>query len=100
MADWAGLTTGGAPSRVTRVELDDEGLTGSSPVQLGSLSGLTHLDLSDNSLTGGIPVELGLLQNLVELRLSGNSLTGCIPPPLREVPTNDLAELGLPDCAE
>ena len=89
IADWDGITSGGTPSRVTRMELEDEGLTGSIPVHLGNLLALTHLDLSDNSLTGGIPVELGLLQDLVELRLSGNSLTGCIPPALQGVPTND-----------
>ena len=100
IADWDGITTGGTPSRVTKLEVDDESLTESIPAELGSLTGLTHLDLSDNSLTGAIPAELGLLHNLEELRLSGNSLTGCIPVALQDVPTNDLDDLGLPDCAE
>ena len=100
ISDWDGITTGGTPSRVTKVEVDDEDLTGSIPAGLRSLSGLTHLDLSDNSLTGDIPAELGLLHNLVSVKLSGNSLTGCIPIALQSVPTNDLDGLGLPDCAE
>ena len=100
IGDWDGTTTGGTPSRVTKLELDDEDLTGTIPAGLGSLTGLTHLDLSDNSLTGDIPAELGLLHNVVSVKLSGNSLTGCIPLSLQDVPTNDLDDLGLPDCVE
>ncbi len=98
IGSWDGLTTGGTPTRVTKVELDDEDLTGTIPTELGSLSELTHLDLSDNSLTGDIPRELGRLDNLVEIRLSGNSLTGCIPQGLKDVTTNDLSSLGLLYC--
>ena len=98
IASWDGVTTAGSPTRVTKVELDDEDLTGSIPAGLGSLSALTHLDLSDNSLTGDIPAELGLLHNLEEVRLSGNSLTGCIPLALRDVATHDLSSLSLPYC--
>ena len=98
ISSWDGVTTAGTPTRVTKVDLDDESLTGSIPAELGSLSELTHLDLSDNSLTGDIPTELGLLHNLQEIRLSGNSLTGCIPIALRDVATNDLSSLSLPYC--
>ena len=98
IGSWDGLTTGGAPTRVTKVELDDEDLTGTIPTELGSLSELTHLDLSDNSLTGDIPRELGHLDNLEEVRLSGNSLTGCIPQGLKDVQTNDLSSLSLLYC--
>ena len=98
MTSWDGVTTAGSPTRVTKVELDDEDLTGSIPAGLGTLFELTHLDLSDNSLTGDIPAELGWLHNLEEVRLSGNSLTGCIPLALRDVATNDLSSLNLPYC--
>ena len=30
----------------------------------------------------------------------GNQLTGCIPQGWREIPINDLAELGLPVCGD
>ena len=56
---WDGVTVSGTPSRVTRLELANEGLDGSIPEYLGRLLGLTHLDLSRNSLTGAIPFELG-----------------------------------------
>ena len=98
ISSWDGVTTGGTPSRVTKVELDDESLTGSIHAGLGTLVELTHLDLSDNSLTGDIPAELGWLSNLEEIRLSGNSLTGCIPIALKDVATNDLSSLNLLYC--
>ena len=98
ITDWEGVTMAGTLSRVTKVLLTDENLSGTIPADLGDLSGLTHLDLSSNSLTGEIPRELGLLSNLQEVRLSGNSLTGCIPAALKDVPTNDLGSLNLLYC--
>ena len=97
MADWDGVTV--SDSRVTKLELANRSLTGSVPAVMGNLAGLTRLDLRDNSLSGSVPVELGVLQDLHELWLLGNSLTGCIPVALQSVPTNDLDDLGLPDCA-
>ena len=98
IGSWHGVTVTGTPQQVTKLELANKSLTGSIPAVLGRFWKLAHLDLSDNSLTGTIPVELGLLRNLRELRLSGNSLTGCIPVALQNVATNDLDDLGLPDC--
>ena len=98
IGSWDGVTTAGTPNRVTKVELDDESLSGTIPPELGTLFELTHLDLSSNSLTGDIPRELGWLHNLEEIRLSGNSLTGCIPVALKDVATNDLSSLNLPYC--
>ena len=98
ISSWDGITTGGTPSRVTKVELDDESLTGSIPAGLGTLFKLTHLDMSDNSLARDIPAELGWLSNLEEIRLSGNSLTGCIPIALKDVATNNLSSLNLLYC--
>ena len=97
---WDGVTTGGTPSRVTKLLLQSKGLSGSIPGELGNLSGLTHLNLSSNSLTGEIPWELGMLSNVTEIRLSGNSLTGCIPPALKDVTTNDLSSLSLLYCPQ
>ena len=59
---------------------------------------VTQLILDNNQLTGEISAELGSLPNLQFLRLQGNRLTGCIPAGLRNVPDNDLDELGLDDC--
>lgn len=95
---WEGVTTGGTPARVTRLELSNEELNGSIPMGLGRLFELTHLDLSGNSLTGTIPEQLDWLDNLQSIKLSGNSLTGCIPVALESVDTNDLSSLNLLYC--
>ena len=98
IADWDGVTTGGTPSRVTKLLLPSKRLSGSIPGELGDLYGLTHLNLNSNSLAGTIHRELGQLSNLAEIRLSGNSLTGCIPLGLKDVSTNDLSALNLLYC--
>ena len=74
ITDWEGITVTGTPQRVTKLELADKSLTGSIPAALARL-------------------------DLTTLKLAGNSLTGCIPLELRNVPTNDLDDLGLPDCS-
>ena len=88
----------GQLAKVSRLDLSRNNLVGEIPAELGRLTELWALDLSHNQLTGAIPAELGGLTNLRELFLSGNRLTGCIPQALRNVPTNDFAELGLPFC--
>ena len=79
MDQWDGVTLGGWPKRVTRLELDGKGLNGSIPSELGALSGLTRLSLSGNGLRGQIPVELAGLTRIEELSLSGNRLNGNMP---------------------
>ena len=98
MAQWEGVRLSGTPGRVTRLTLPQKGLSGTIPALLGRLSMLIELDLRNNQLTGEIPEELGELTNLQELYLSGSQITGCIFKGLRDVPTNDLDQLGLPFC--
>ena len=74
VVQWEGVTVSGSPSRVTKLELPNDSLSGSIPPSLGNLFELTHLDLS------------------------GNSLTGCIPLPLKEVASSDLSSLNLLYC--
>lgn len=74
---WFGVTTDAG--RVTELELDENGLTGSLPAALGSLSNLQRLSLLENELTGPIPAELGKLASLERLNLARNELTGPIP---------------------
>ena len=79
LGDWHGVTTD-ASGRVTRLELGDNGLTGSIPSTLGSLANLEWLNLSSNQLSGPIPIALGRLANLFFLNLSRNELSGSVPP--------------------
>ena len=88
----------GGLANLTGLFLSGNQLTGEIPPELGGLSNLTGLWLADNGLTGEIPPELGGLANLQRLYLSDNQLTGCVPPRLRDVPNNDLDQLGLPFC--
>ena len=99
--DWAGVTVGGPPGRVTGLDLRYYQLSGTIPAELGRLTNLQVLDLSGNQLTGTIPGDLASLTNLQELRLSDNyQLTGCIPDGLEDVPSNDLEGLGLRFCSD
>ena len=79
MTSWDGVTVGGTPMRVTELDLQNRGLAGSIPAELGDLSNLQDLDLHSNRLTGGIPTELGDLSNLNALWLHNNELRGPIP---------------------
>ena len=88
----------GSLANLTILSLWGNELTGEIPVELGSLANLEGLYLFSNQLTGEIPAELGSLAGLEELFLGENGLTGCIPEGLRDVPDNDLDELGLAYC--
>jgi Leucine-rich repeat (LRR) protein len=65
--------------------LEDNGLTGPIPAQLGKLQHLSIVAVEKNQLTGGIPPELGSLRALHFLGLSNNSLIGCIPSELGQL---------------
>ena len=57
----------------------NSGLTGLIPAALGNLTKLEGLSLQENWLTGSIPAALGRLSNLQWLALDRNALTGSIP---------------------
>ncbi len=88
----------GDMSSLTQLILSDNDLTGSIPSSLGSLTQLEELHLDSNELSGAIPAELGDLSGLTELYMSDNYLEECIPANLRDVPSNDLDDLGLSGC--
>ena len=80
ITQWDGVIVGGTPKRVRGLSLEDGGLTGEIPKELGSLANLQELvPLGGNQLTGEIPTELGSLANLRWLYLYNNQLAGEIP---------------------
>lgn len=89
----------GGLSSLTRIYLQDNQLTGNIPPELGGLTDLFHLWLSQNRLGGTIPYELVDLTGLELLLLARNHLVGCVPQGLRDIDINDIASLGLSDCA-
>ena len=109
---WDGVTIGGTPARVTEMSLDNKGLRGTVPAQLGNLTELKALRLNTtpevceanvcretleqerNQLTGPIPPALGSLSKLETLEISRNQLTGQIPIELRSLNSLSLLALG------
>ncbi|WP_425152687.1 Ig-like domain-containing protein [Candidatus Palauibacter sp.] len=70
----------GGLTDLNRLALDHNRLRGSIPRTLGELSLLSTLTLSENALTGPIPPQLGRLSSLRYLSLESNQLTGSVPP--------------------
>lgn len=62
------------------IDLENCGLEGSLPLEIGNLTNLEYLNLKSNyNLSGSIPTSIGELVNLTTLYVRGN-LSGSIPP--------------------
>ncbi|KAL5708780.1 non-specific serine/threonine protein kinase [Ranunculus cassubicifolius] len=70
------------PTFLTTLELTNNLLNGSIPVEVGQLKFLNFFDVSENKLSGEIPLTLGSCSSLEYLYLEGNSFLGAIPPSL------------------
>ena len=69
---WEGVTM--ENGRVVELLLEEFGLTGAVPAEIGRLSALRQLNLDYNQLTS-VPAEIGQLTSLEELYLGDNQLT-------------------------
>ena len=58
-SDWYGVTV--TAGEVTGLNLEQNSLNGSLPLELGDLAGLQYLNLNNNQLSGAIPPQLGNL---------------------------------------
>lgn len=76
---WQGIDCN-ANGEVRALLLDEVGLAGSIPAEIGHLYKLENLILKNNpELTGGLPTTLAHLANLRQLGLYNNNLSGVIP---------------------
>ncbi|KAJ9174642.1 hypothetical protein P3X46_013265 [Hevea brasiliensis] len=77
--NWEGVTCGRKHKRVTKLNLQSQGLVGSLSPYIGNLSFLREIRLRNNTLSGKIPAEFGHLFRLQVLELFFNQLEGKIP---------------------
>ncbi|MGD2092317.1 MAG: SBBP repeat-containing protein, partial [Candidatus Aminicenantes bacterium] len=75
---WYGVTCTTDNTNVEIVQIENNNLVGTIPVELNNLTTLTGLILNNNQLSGTMP-DLSSLVNLTELKLSVNQLDGSIP---------------------
>jgi len=78
VCEMSGITCD-AHGNVVEISLQNRGLEGHLPDELGYLSFLESLDVSDNSLMGHLPSDLRWT-SLRHLDVSGNHLRGIVPP--------------------
>ena len=84
ISTWYGITTN-SDNCVTAVNLSNNQLTGTIPLEIRSLYNLQALLLDNNQLSGTIPITIGKLANLTQLQLNHNQLSGSIPLELGEL---------------
>ncbi|WCJ42295.1 Receptor kinase-like protein Xa21 [Euphorbia peplus] len=79
VCDWVGITCGTRHHRVSAIALNDMGLIGTIPPQIGNLSFLVNFSLYGNHFHGSLPDQLAYLRRLKSLSLGNNLLSGIIP---------------------
>ena len=83
---------------VTEIELEDNGLTGYLPTEIGQLTSMTgYVSFADNSITGTIPTEMGRMTGIQRfLRILSSEVHGSVPTQLGQL-TDLTAQLHLHD---
>ena len=76
--EWHGVTAG-LFGQVLILNLNNNNLGGSIPMDVGQLLELEELNLGSNQISGEIPATIGKLEYLGKLNLSDNQLSGEIP---------------------
>lgn len=73
------------------LDLNENGLSGSLPSEIGNLSRLRLIGLSENRILGNIPGAIGALSNSLEyFDLTENNLSGSIPNEVSQLSNVDL----------
>jgi len=89
---WKGVTLNNE-NCVAELILNNNGLLGFLPPELGDLSELRLLSLKDNQLQGNVPSVIGQLTNLESLDLKNNRFSGPIPKALGALTKLQLLDL-------
>ena len=89
---WYGVVTNDS-GRVRELHLGDNGLTGTLPPEVGSLSRLSHVHFWSNALTGPIPPAFWSLP-LEWVALTDNQVTGTLPPEVGDLVDLHSLDLG------
>ncbi|XP_050886163.1 MDIS1-interacting receptor like kinase 2 isoform X2 [Lathyrus oleraceus] len=76
---WEGIRCDNNSKFIYKINLNNMGLRGRIPKELGNLLSLVQLSISNNRLLGQVPVQIASLQKLYNLDLSSNNLSGSIP---------------------
>jgi len=84
---WGGLACLNSTFCIDRIEIENNGLSGTIPEELKNLTTLRVLTVKNGTLEGTIPSEYGLFDTLRIFDVSFNQLTGPIP---MEIYNNDL----------
>lgn len=74
-----GVTECDEDKNVVRIEIPENNLQGSLPLELGLLKSLKVINFESNRLTGKIPTTIGFLTNLTSFSIESNSIKGKIP---------------------
>ena len=82
---WPGVTAD-KYGVVTKIDLNNNGLTGEIPSEIGDLCFLQDINMSGNNITGGIPKEVAKITTLTKFNVNGNKMDGEVP---KEVYTSD-----------
>jgi hypothetical protein len=84
---------------VSEIDLRENSLSGTLPVELSWLENLIRLNLKENRISGQIPTEFGQLNELGYLQITGNVLSGRLPTELAElINLGKWRKLYLPFC--
>jgi len=75
---WSGVTAD-ANGLVTKIDLSNNGLSGSLPTEIGKLFFVKDIILSGNNITGGIPKEVKELTSLKKFYIDGNKMNDSVP---------------------
>ena len=88
--EWYGVTAN-SKGRVVILNLYNNNLNGSIPMEVGQLTYIEDLNFNSNQISGEIPASIGQLANLGKLNLSNNRLSGGIPVSIGQL--SNLSEL-------